>query len=49
MGLKITADRIEMLQNINETESPVTIVDLLHPDGSGAGTEVFIKIPVIYD
>jgi ligand-binding sensor domain-containing protein len=49
MGLKITADRIEMLQSINETESPVTIVDLLHPDGSGAGTEVFIKIPVIYD
>jgi LytS/YehU family sensor histidine kinase len=49
MGLKITADRITMLQSSNGMESPVTIVDLFHPDGSGAGTEVFIKIPVIYD
>jgi len=49
MGLQITADRITMLQNSNGTKSPVTIIDLLHPDGSGAGTEVIIKIPVIYD
>ncbi len=49
MGLKITADRITMLQSLNGTESPVTIIDLLYPDGRGAGTEIFIKIPVIYD
>jgi ligand-binding sensor domain-containing protein len=49
MGLQITADRIAMMQHSNGTSSPVTIIDLLHPDGSGAGTEVFIKIPVIYD
>lgn len=49
MGVKITADRITMLQSLNGTVSPVTIIDLLHPDGSGAGTEVLIKIPVIYD
>ncbi|CAN5452472.1 sensor histidine kinase [soil metagenome] len=49
MGLKITADRITMLQSLNGKESPVTIIDLMNPDGSGAGTEVFIKIPVIYD
>ena len=49
MGLQITADRISMLQNSNGTKSPVTIIDLVHPDGSGAGTEVIIKIPVIYD
>lgn len=49
MGLKITADRITMLQNSNGMESPVTIIDLVNPDGSGAGTEVLIKIPVIYD
>ncbi|MEP7321527.1 MAG: two-component regulator propeller domain-containing protein [Saprospiraceae bacterium] len=49
MGLQITADRISKLQNSNGTKSPVTIIDLVHPDGSGAGTEVIIKIPVIYD
>ena len=49
MGLQITADRITMMQRSNGTASPVTIIDLVHPDGSGAGTEVFIKIPVIYD
>ena len=49
MGLQITADRITMLQTSNGTESPVTIIDLLHADGRGAGTEVFIKLPVIYD
>ena len=30
-------------------ESAVSIIDLVHPDGTGAGTEVIIKIPVIYD
>lgn len=49
MGLQITANRITMLQNPNGTKSPVTIIDLVHQDGSGAGTEVIIKIPVIYD
>jgi LytS/YehU family sensor histidine kinase len=49
MGLQITADRITRLQSLSGTESPVTIIDLVNTDGSGAGTEVFIKIPVIYD
>ncbi len=49
MGLQITADRITMLQKSTAMESPVVIIDLLYPDGSGAGTEVIIKIPVIYD
>jgi tetratricopeptide (TPR) repeat protein len=48
MGLKITADRIGMLQRLNENESPITINDLVHADGSTAGTEVSIKLPVIY-
>jgi LytS/YehU family sensor histidine kinase len=47
MGLRITADRIEMMQNSNGIESPVTINDLVNADGSAAGTEVTIKIPVI--
>ncbi len=49
MGLQITTDRITKLHISNEKESPVTIIDLVHPDGSGAGTEIIIKIPVIYD
>jgi sensor histidine kinase YesM len=48
MGLKITADRIAMLQRLNGNESPVTINDLVNADGSAAGTEVVIKMPVIY-
>jgi len=49
MGLLITADRIAMMQNTNGNESAVLINDLVHADGSAAGTEVQIKIPVKYD
>jgi LytS/YehU family sensor histidine kinase len=47
MGLKITADRIAMLNKLNNNESPVTTNDLVHNDGSAAGTEVIIKIPIV--
>jgi ligand-binding sensor domain-containing protein len=49
MGLRITAHRITMLQNAETLESPVTINDLVNADGSAAGTEVVIKMPLIYD
>ena len=49
MGLRITAHRIAILQNSETLASPVTINDLVHADGSAAGTEVIIKMPVIYD
>ena len=49
MGLRITADRIAMLQTGDGNESPVTINDLVNADGTVAGTEVIIKIPVEYD
>jgi tetratricopeptide (TPR) repeat protein len=49
MGLLITADRIAMIQSDNGNESAVIINDLVHPDGTAAGTEVLIKIPVKYD
>ncbi len=49
MGMRITADRLAMLQSSNGDESPVKIIDLVEPDGSAAGTEVIIKIPVMYD
>jgi two-component sensor histidine kinase len=49
MGMRITADRIALLQQQNDVETYVTINDLVLPDGSPGGTEVLIKIPVIYD
>lgn len=49
LGLKITADRIDMMQRSATNHSPIVINDLVHADGSAAGTEVIIKIPVIYD
>lgn len=49
MGLRITAQRIAILQNSETLTSPVTINDLVNADGSAAGTEVVIKMPVIYD
>ena len=48
MGLKITADRIAMLHKSNGIESPVKINDLVNPDGSAAGTEVILILPLQY-
>jgi anti-sigma regulatory factor (Ser/Thr protein kinase) len=47
MGLKITADRIAMMRHENSNESVIKINDLVDPDGSAAGTEVIIKIPIV--
>jgi len=49
MGSKITAERIAMLQGSDSIESMVTIKDLVSPEGNPAGTEIIIKIPVMYD
>jgi LytS/YehU family sensor histidine kinase len=49
MGMRITADRIAILQQQEQNETFVTVNDLVLPDGHPTGTEVFIKIPVNYD
>ena len=49
MGLRITADRIAVLQRIGREDSSVTITDLTNSDGTAAGTEVTIKIPILYN
>lgn len=49
MGLQITAERIALLDRLNQESSLVDILDLVDPNGEPAGTEVTIKIPVIYD
>jgi hypothetical protein len=47
MGLRITANRIAMMQHSNGEESPVKINDLVNDDGTAAGTEVVIRMPII--
>jgi LytS/YehU family sensor histidine kinase len=49
MGLHITAQRINMLKSSKIEGTPVTVNDLVDADGSPAGTEVTIKMPLIYD
>jgi len=49
MGLRITANRIAILQKNGSHQSPVTINDLVNDNGSASGTEVIIKMPLIYD
>jgi len=48
MGMRITADRIAMLQ-LQQKETSITITDLLLANGNPGGTEVVIEIPVHYD
>jgi len=49
MGLQITADRIAMIHLKDSKETAVRVIDLVASDGSAAGTEVIIKIPIMYD
>ena len=49
MGMKITASRIEMLQQMKQIDSLIKIVDLKLPNGYAGGTEVIITIPLIKD
>ncbi len=47
MGMRITADRIAMLQQKKQIDTTIKITDLVLPDGSVGGTEVLLKIPVM--
>jgi CheY-like chemotaxis protein len=49
MGMRITTDRLLMLQRQNENENLILITDLILANGSPGGTEILIKIPVHYD
>ena len=49
MGMQITASRIAMMKKDEQTDTQIKITDLVLPDGSAAGTEVLLKIPVCYD
>ena len=49
MGLQITAERISKLQDGPGQSGDIRINDLVTPEGTPAGTEVIIQIPLIYD
>ncbi len=47
MGMRITADRIAMLQQKKQLDTTIKITDLILPDGSAGGTEVLLQMPVM--
>jgi hypothetical protein len=49
VGMKVTADRIALLNDRKETSSYLSVNDLILPDGRPGGTEVLMKIPVSHD
>ena len=49
MGMRITADRIAIMQQKKQMSNYITINDLTLPDGSAGGTEVTLQLPVCYD
>ncbi|MEO5643781.1 MAG: two-component regulator propeller domain-containing protein [Bacteroidia bacterium] len=46
LGMKITHDRLELINRLNGSQLSLTITDLYHDDGTAAGTRVDIFIPV---
>lgn len=46
LGMKITHDRLELINRLNGSQLSLTITDLYSDDGSAAGTRVDIFIPV---
>lgn len=47
MGMRITADRISMMQQKNSSRTAVEVNDVVLADGSAGGTEVLLTIPTI--
>jgi signal transduction histidine kinase len=45
-GMKLTSDRIALINQLYQTQTSVTINDLVDANGEAAGTEVVLQIPV---
>ena len=45
-GLKMTSERIALVNQLYQTQTQVIIADLVDADGQPAGTEVVIQIPI---
>jgi glucose-6-phosphate-specific signal transduction histidine kinase len=49
MGMRITADRIAILQQERKMNTSIKVTDMVLAGGSCGGTEILLEIPVIYD
>jgi len=47
LGMKITEERLRILNEISKSEHSVVITDLENPDGSSAGTKVELYVPIL--
>lgn len=45
-GLKVTGERIALINQLYQTHTRVQIHDLTDPEGHSAGTEVVLEIPI---
>ena len=45
-GMKVTSERIELINQLYQTNTRVEILDLVNTDGQAMGTKVIIKIPI---
>ncbi len=46
-GMAVTAERLKLLSNLYNRDIHTRVEDLVHPDGSPAGTQVTLTIPVL--
>ena len=47
MGMRITADRIDLIWQKDQSDNSIKVKDLVLADGRPGGTEVLLKIPVM--
>ena len=45
-GMKVTAERIELINQLYNTKTQVSIIDLKDENGEATGTKVIIEIPI---
>ena len=45
-GLKMTSERIELINQLYKSKTQVQIDDLVNAEGHAAGTRVIVKIPI---
>ena len=45
-GMKVTAERIELINQLYNTTTQVQIVDLENQNGDATGTKVVVEIPI---
>ncbi len=47
LGMKVTSNRLSLLNEMNQSEMTVNLTDLKHENGASAGTKVEICIPML--